>query len=101
MKQKLMYNKCTKHKKAVLISRCMRIRLQLSENKKYINVLGGPETYNHYPVEFTEENQGKNEGTIGNVKSCIDEAVVAQGSMKTQPAKFTLSGDGLCVGYDS
>ena len=21
--------------------------------------------------------------------------------MKTQPAKFTLSGDGLCVGYDS
>jgi len=21
--------------------------------------------------------------------------------MKTQPAKFTLSGDGLCIGYDS
>jgi hypothetical protein len=26
---------------------------------------------------------------------------VSEGSMKTQPAKFTLSGDGLCIGYDS
>jgi len=27
--------------------------------------------------------------------------VVAQGPLKTQAGKFTLSGDGLCVGYDS
>ena len=27
--------------------------------------------------------------------------MVAEGPMKTQPGKFTLSGDGLCVGYDS
>jgi len=27
--------------------------------------------------------------------------VVAEGPMKTQPGKFSLSGDGLCVGYDS
>ena len=26
---------------------------------------------------------------------------LASGKMQTQPAKFTLSGDGLCVGYDS
>jgi arylsulfatase len=26
---------------------------------------------------------------------------VAEGEMKTQPGKFTLSGDGLCVGFDS
>ena len=31
----------------------------------------------------------------------MDEHIVAQGEMKTQPGKFTLSGDGLCVGRDS
>jgi len=31
----------------------------------------------------------------------VNDAVVAQGPLKTQPGKFTLSGDGLCVGYDS
>ena len=27
--------------------------------------------------------------------------VVATGTMRTQPGKFTLSGDGLCIGWDS
>ena len=35
------------------------------------------------------------------MKLYINDKVVAQGTMRTQPAKFTLSGDGLCVGYDS
>ncbi len=35
------------------------------------------------------------------MKLYIDDEVVAEGDMRTQPAKFTLSGDGLCVGYDS
>ena len=30
-----------------------------------------------------------------------ERVVVADGAMKTQLGKFTLSGDGLCVGYDS
>ena len=35
------------------------------------------------------------------MKLYINDQVVAEGPMKTQPGKFTLSGDGLCVGYDS
>ena len=35
------------------------------------------------------------------MKLYVNNKVVAEGPMKTQPAKFTLSGDGLCVGYDS
>ncbi|HEX7940998.1 MAG TPA: hypothetical protein VF488_04305, partial [Gemmatimonadaceae bacterium] len=31
----------------------------------------------------------------------VDEKVVAEGPMKTQPGHFTLCGDGLCVGFDS
>ena len=32
------------------------------------------------------------------MKLYVNDKVVAEGPMKTQPAKFTLSGDGLCVG---
>lgn len=31
----------------------------------------------------------------------VNDRIVAQGEMKTQPGKFTLSGDGLCIGRDS
>ena len=31
----------------------------------------------------------------------VNDKAVADGPMKTQLGKFTLSGDGLCVGFDS
>ena len=31
----------------------------------------------------------------------VDDKPVATGPMRTQAGKFTLSGDGLCVGFDS
>ena len=34
-------------------------------------------------------------------KLYVNDKVVAEGPMKTQAGKFTLSGDGLCVGFDS
>jgi arylsulfatase len=52
-------------------------------------------------MEFTRESAGEFGESMGNTELYIDEEVVAEGPMKTQPAKFTLSGDGLCVGYDS
>ena len=52
-------------------------------------------------MEFIKENQGEYGESLGNTKLYINEEVVAEGPMRTQPAKFTLSGDGLCVGYDS
>ena len=52
-------------------------------------------------MEFTRESAGDNGESLGKTKLYIDEKLVAEGPMKTQPAKFTLSGDGLCVGYDS
>ena len=52
-------------------------------------------------MEFTREETGQYGESIGSMKLYIDEDVVAQGPMRTQPAKFTLSGDGLCIGYDS
>lgn len=52
-------------------------------------------------MEFTRENAGRYGESNGKMALYIDETKVAEGPMKTQPAKFTLSGDGLCVGYDS
>ncbi len=52
-------------------------------------------------MEFTREETGEFGESMGTTKLYIDDKVVAEGPMKTQPAKFTLSGDGLCIGYDS
>lgn len=52
-------------------------------------------------MEFTRTGAGPNRESLGTMKLYVDDKVVAEGPMKTQPAKFTLSGDGLCVGFDS
>ena len=52
-------------------------------------------------MEFIREGKGEYGESLGTTKLYVDEKVVAEGPMKTQPAKFTLSGDGLCIGYDS
>jgi arylsulfatase A-like enzyme len=52
-------------------------------------------------MEFVRDTTGTHHESIGQMKLYVDDKVVAQGPMRTQPGKFTLSGDGLCVGYDS
>ena len=52
-------------------------------------------------MEFTRTGAGPNKEAIGTMKLYVDDKVVAEGPMKTQPGKFTVSGDGLCIGYDS
>jgi arylsulfatase len=52
-------------------------------------------------VEFTRESKGTHGEHLGTAKLYVNDKVVASGKMKTQPAKFTLSGDGMCIGWDS
>jgi arylsulfatase len=52
-------------------------------------------------MEFIRERQGKYLESIGTAKLYVNDKVVATGPMRTQPGKFSLTGDGLCVGYDS
>lgn len=52
-------------------------------------------------MEFIRESAGEYAESIGKAKLYVNEKAVAEGPWKTQPAKFTLSGDGLCVGFDS
>ena len=52
-------------------------------------------------MEFIREGAGKHHESTGTTKLYVNDKVVAEGPMRTQPGKFTLSGDGLCIGYDS
>lgn len=52
-------------------------------------------------MEFTREQAGEHGESLGKTKLYVDDKVVAQGDMRTQAGKFTLSGDGLCIGRDS
>jgi arylsulfatase len=52
-------------------------------------------------MEFIRESGGKHYESLGTTKLYVNDKVVVEGPMKTQPGNFSLTGDGLCVGYDS
>ena len=52
-------------------------------------------------MEFLREGAGEHGESVGTCKLCVDDDVVAEGQMRAQIGKFTLCGDGLCVGYDN
>ena len=52
-------------------------------------------------MEFVRENTGEHSESLGTARLFVDDQVAAKGPMRTQAGKFTLSGDGLCVGFDS
>jgi arylsulfatase len=52
-------------------------------------------------MEFMREKAGPNHESVGKTKLYVNDKVVAEGPMRAQVGKFTLCGDGLCIGYDS
>jgi arylsulfatase len=52
-------------------------------------------------VEFVKEGTGKYREFTGTAKLYVDDKAVAEGPMRAQVGKFTLAGDGLCIGRDS
>jgi arylsulfatase len=52
-------------------------------------------------MEFTREGMGKFHESLGQTKLYVNEKAVAEGPMRAQVGKFTLCGDGLCIGFDS
>jgi len=52
-------------------------------------------------MEFIREKSGEHGESLGKTTLYVNEQIVAQGDMRTQAGKFTLSGDGLCIGRDS
>ncbi len=54
-----------------------------------------------FGMEFTKEKAGAHGESEGTVKLFVNDKEVAKAPMTAQVGKFTLVGDGLCVGYDS
>jgi arylsulfatase len=54
-----------------------------------------------FGMEFIKEKAGEHGESLGTAKLYINDREVASAPMKAQVGKFTLVGDGLCVGYDS
>ncbi|RWC78265.1 MULTISPECIES: arylsulfatase [unclassified Mesorhizobium] len=55
-----------------------------------------------FGMEFIRDKKpGPHGESLGKTTLYVNDEVVAQGDMKSQLGKFTLSGDGLCIGRDS
>jgi arylsulfatase A-like enzyme len=52
-------------------------------------------------MEFTREKAGQYHESLGTTTLYVNDKAVTSGPMRAQAGKFTLSGDGLCVGRDS
>jgi arylsulfatase len=54
-----------------------------------------------FGVEFTKEGLGEHREGLGTTKLYVNDKVVAEGPMRTLTGHFTITGEGLCIGYDS
>jgi arylsulfatase len=52
-------------------------------------------------IEFVRETAGDYGESHGTTSLYVDDKVAAKGPMRAQIGKFSLGGDGLCVGFDS
>ena len=74
--------------------------LGIKPEQKFISGVLEPGKYT-LGMEFIREGAGPNHESLGTTKLYVNEKVVAEGPMRAQVGKFTLAGDGLCVGFDS
>jgi hypothetical protein len=51
-------------------------------------------------VEYTKERAGEHHEPYGPLKLHVDDQVVAEAEMRTIASRYSLCGEGLCIGYD-
>jgi len=51
-------------------------------------------------MEFLRDRSGEHGEALGKAVLYVNQEIVAQGAMRSQSGRFTLSGDGLCIGRD-
>ena len=76
------------------------ISLVLNLNSNWFHGVLKPGKYT-VGMEFIKEKAGEYNESIGKAKLYVNDKMVAEGPMRAQVGKFTLVGDGLCVGFDS
>ncbi len=51
-------------------------------------------------IEFAKERNGEHHEAIGSLKLFVDDEVVAEEEIRTVASRYSLCGEGLCIGYD-
>jgi arylsulfatase len=51
-------------------------------------------------IEFTKERNGEHHEAYGPLKLFVDDEVVAEEEIRTVASRYSLCGEGLCIGYD-
>jgi arylsulfatase len=74
--------------------------LGIKPEQKFVSAVLSPGKH-AVGVAFVREKSGQHGESLGKTQLYVDDQVVAEGPMRTQPGHFTLCGDGLCVGFDS
>ncbi|MES2150252.1 MAG: arylsulfatase [Pseudomonadota bacterium] len=74
--------------------------LGLAPDQDYVSDIAVTPGKHTLGMAFDREGSGKFRESLGTMTLFIDGQVVAKGAMRTQAGRFTLSGDGLSVGYD-
>jgi len=52
-------------------------------------------------VEFIKEKMSEKNETLGNMKLYVDRKIIEEKPFRTESGHYSLTGEGLCVGYDS
>ncbi len=74
--------------------------LGIKPEQKFVSRALAPGKYT-LGMEFIRQKVGEHGESLGRTTLYVNEEVVDEGDMKTQLGKFTLGGDGLCIGRDS
>jgi arylsulfatase len=74
--------------------------LGIKPEQKFVSDVLAPGKYT-LGMEFTREKEGPKGESVGKTALYVNDKTVATGDMRAQTGKFTLAGDGLCIGFDS
>ena len=74
--------------------------LGIKPEQKFVSPVLHPGKYT-LGMEFIRTGTGKYGESVGTTKLYVNDKAVSEGPTRTQVGKFTLCGDGLCVGRDS
>jgi len=75
--------------------------LGIGDEQKFVSKAALKPGKHSLGIEFIRDKAGEHNESLGKTTLYVDEHVEVSGPMRSQAGKFTLAGDGLCIGYDS
>ncbi|NNM59510.1 MAG: arylsulfatase [Legionellales bacterium] len=84
------------HRKLIYINNFIGIEEQVIQSNELL-----PTGNVNIELLFKKESMDERYTTHGKLKMFVNEKPVAEGALKIQPGKYSLAGEGLCIGFDN